>query len=472
MENLQQSQRALGELRREIKELTVSHAQVAQLGDRLQSERTALEGFGDRMAAMSARSLELDAKMSSVLRQLGLVDSGVTRAAELTRQVEIIERQLDAIDARLPVLGTIEGRLEQLDAISASVDARLRDQAARGAEIDGIKATSEALIERVSDAQRRLELVRAAQARLVPMVGDVSRLEEGIAAVAAQITALSRDDAAMVAQERRFAELLDLSREIATDVGDRARDMERLSDALTRAAGEKDALVKALALAQARQGEVVTQTQAIDDQLVRAAALLAQIQERSAEAAVSETRLAAIESRCQDITRLGEDMERCVLFISEREAQVLGVRAEVDGIHAVCERSRADLALLSDRRAEVQQLRASTDALLTQMAETDTRFAALTARQAAIDAVQAKADEVAALLDDVRSAYDLLSERHEVVDQIAEKVAGLEALVQEAQTVADRLQRQPNEQLERKVKRLKVKGARAKSESADLAAVV
>jgi len=459
LETLQQNQRTINELRRELKELNVSYTSVTQLGDRLQAERGALEAFSERMSAMSGRALEVDAKMTSVLQQLGLVDGGTAKAAELGRQIEVIDRQLDAIEGRLPELGSIEGRLERLNTISTSVDDRLREQTARSAEIDAIKTSCDVLVGRVSEAQTRLEAVRAAQARLVPMTGDVARLEQGIAAAAAKIEALTRDEAAMVAQERRFTELVDAGREVAAEVDDRAREAQRLSDALARATSEKDDLLSALYRMQARQDEVGAHVQTIDDQLARADVMLKQIQERSAQAAVSETRLAGIESRCHDIARLGDEMERSVESIVAREEEVLRIKSEVDGIRAVCEQSKDDLAAVSERRAEVASLRSSVDVLLAQLNATDERIAALKAQQTMVDAVQAKAEGVAALLDDVSAAYELLSEQREVVDQVADKVASLEALVQEARAVTERAQRQPSEQLERKVKNLKIKTA-------------
>ena len=141
-----------------------------------------------------------------------------------------------------------------------------------------------------------------------------------------------------------------------------------------------------------------------------------------------ETRVAGIESRCQDIARLGDEMERSVESIVAREEEVLRIKSEVDGIRAVCEQSKDDLAAVSERRAEVTSLRSSVDTLLAQLNETDEHIAALKAQQTMVDAVQAKAEGVAALLDDVaRPTGCCRTARGR--GQVADKIAGLEALV-------------------------------------------
>jgi uncharacterized protein YoxC len=97
----------------------------------------------------------------------------------------------------------------------------------------------------------------------------------------------------------------------------------------------------------------------------------------------------------------------------------------MDGIHAVCERTKADLAHVSERRGDVAHLRTTTDALLAQVEVTNQRLASLKTQMPLLDAVQDKAEAVATLLDDVRAAYELLAERHDAVEQVADKVTRL-----------------------------------------------
>jgi len=134
------------------------------------------------------------------------------------------------------------------------------------------------------------------------------------------------------------------------------------------------------------------------------------------------------------------------------------VKREVEAVHAVCARSKADLAYIADHRSDVLSLKNTVDTLLPRIVETDERLSSLDARSKVIDTVHSKAEAVATLLDDVRGAFDLLVEQRAVVDQVADKIAGLEALVQDARVVSERAQRRPEATnwLARQVKNLRV----------------
>jgi chromosome segregation ATPase len=460
MDALRKSQADLDALRQELHELTVTQATVSTLSENLKTEREALLAFDDRMSAMSSRASTLDTKMDVVLRQLPLIEAGAQKADQIGRHVASIDWQLDAVERRLPILENIEGRLDRLGEVSATVDTRLKEQLARRAELETLKTNCDEVADRAGEIQQRLEGVRLAQSRLLPLVESVDRLQRDIEAARVAFQSVARDEAYVVEQEKRFTDLLATSRTITSEVGDRVEEVRRLGEELNKAAGVKDALLTELAQAQVRQHDVIAKAQTAEGQLVRAEETLHRIEQRSAKAALSSSVLAGIEARFLDITRLSEEIERSAESIVERGAQVQAVKAEVDEVHAVCARSKADLDQVVERRAEVTSLKSSVDELLSRIGDTDARMAALDARGEVIDEVHAKAEAVATLLDDVRGAFDMLAERQTVVDQVADKVAGLESLVEDARAVVERAQRQPviSDQLTRKVKDLRVKG--------------
>src|SRR6266851_3432601 len=81
MDALRQSRQDLDVLRKEVQDFYKSHAEIAQLRDKLGADRQALEAFGDRMTAMSMRAPELEAKMDAILGQMKLVEEGTQKAA-------------------------------------------------------------------------------------------------------------------------------------------------------------------------------------------------------------------------------------------------------------------------------------------------------------------------------------------------------------------------------------------------------
>ncbi|MBM3806717.1 MAG: hypothetical protein FJW22_00820 [Acidimicrobiia bacterium] len=67
-----------------------SHAEAAQLRDKLSADRTSL---GKRATALLSRTLELESKMEAVLSKMAAVDDGTraaTRPGELAAEVESI----------------------------------------------------------------------------------------------------------------------------------------------------------------------------------------------------------------------------------------------------------------------------------------------------------------------------------------------------------------------------------------------
>jgi hypothetical protein len=138
----------------------VSYTSVTQLGDGCRPSG-ALEAFGERMSAMSGRALEVDAKMTSVLQQLGPWTAAPPerRSSPADRSHRPAARRHRGPAARA---GSIEGRLERLNTISTSVDERLREQTAQCGDRrhqDQLRRARR----RVSEAQARLEAVRAAR---------------------------------------------------------------------------------------------------------------------------------------------------------------------------------------------------------------------------------------------------------------------------------------------------------------------
>ena len=91
MDALKQSRHDLDALKKEVQDFYKSHAEIAQLRDKLGADRQALEAFGERVAAMQTRAPELEAKMDAILGKMTLVEEGTQKA---TRLGEAIAEQI------------------------------------------------------------------------------------------------------------------------------------------------------------------------------------------------------------------------------------------------------------------------------------------------------------------------------------------------------------------------------------------
>ena len=133
------------------------------------------------------------------------------------------------------------------------------------------------------------------------------------------------------------------------------------------------------------------------------------------------------------------------------------MRAEVETVHQISARSKADLTHVVEHRGEVTALKASVDDLLSRIAETNERMAIIDSRRKLVDEVQTKANTVVHLLDDMHVNLESLSEQKAVVDHVAEKVAQLEFMLQEARNTLRTLQheRELAERIELGIKQLR-----------------
>ena len=103
MDALRHSRQDLDVLRKEVQEFYKSHAEIVTLVDKLGANRQALEGFGDRMNALSARAPELESKMEAILGQMKLVDEGTQKATRLNQVVAELDAQISRVTARAAV---------------------------------------------------------------------------------------------------------------------------------------------------------------------------------------------------------------------------------------------------------------------------------------------------------------------------------------------------------------------------------
>ena len=135
------------------------------------------------------------------------------------------------------------------------------------------------------------------------------------------------------------------------------------------------------------------------------------------------------------------------------------MKAEVETVHQISARSKADLSHVIESRGEVAALKIRVDELLSRIAETDERIASIDSRRKVVDEVQTKANAIVHLLEDVRINLETLGEQKAVVDHVAEKLARMEFAMQEAQTIIRALQheRQLAERIEQSIKQTRTR---------------
>ncbi len=462
MDALRQSSRDLEKIRKEIQDFYKAHADVAQIRDKLAADRLQFQTFSEQMTAFSTRAPELEARLEAVLGKMALVEEGTQKATRLGESVSALDAQLNRVAARLQFVEKLETRLNGLNELSAEVDRKFADQLARQGELDTLKSSCDGLAAQMVDAQHKLESVSVLQTKLLPMTDRVHTLQTDVEKAQARLEEVKRDEADVAEQEKRFVELLAASRGVSTEVAERVRQMQALSEELGRSSTVRDELMADLGRVQERQREVVAHLEATEDQLKRTEKLFKQLDQRRTQLAFAEKKMGAFEARIAELKQSTDEFDKKIQAISQREALVAAVKKEVESIYEISARSKSDLEHVSEHRGELDALKGKVDELLGRIGETDERIAAIDTRRKVVDEVQHKTNAIVHVLDDIRVNLETLGEQKAVIDHVSEKVAQLEFSLQEARNTVRSLQheRELAERIEQSIKQMRTKTAR------------
>ncbi|MSO83633.1 MAG: hypothetical protein EXQ53_10120 [Acidobacteria bacterium] len=192
---------------------------------------------------------------------------------------------LDAFSGRMTAFMV---RTPQLDATLNAINGKLAEQLARRTELDTLKSQCETVLAQTLDAQQQIEAVSARQRKLLPVTGRLSALEGQIEKTKRRFREVVRDEAVVREQETRLAECVEASRALAAETTERMKQTQALSDELIRAAAIKEELMSELARIQTHQRDASTQVEATEDQVKRPEAMYKQLDQRRSQLAFSE----------------------------------------------------------------------------------------------------------------------------------------------------------------------------------------
>ncbi len=467
-EALKQSRQDLDQLRVEIADFHTAHADAAKLRDKLGADRASLEAFGERATALLSRTPELESKMDAVLSKMATVDEGTKAATRLGELAAELDAQLTRVGARLGFIEKLEGRINNLHVVTSDVDRKLTEQLARRNEVENLKSLCDTLGTQVVDVQQKLDGVASMQARLAPITNEVSALQKSLEKSHVLAQSVKQEESVVHDQKARLTELVEQGRALAADTAERLKQVQTVTDELGRAGAIKEELLVELARVQTKQRDAVTQTEAAEDQLKRAETMVKQLEQRRTQLAFSEKKIATFEQRLNELARATEGVETKMKQIVEREALVASVKEEVETVHRISSRSKADLQFVTDHRAEVTDLRAKVEDLLGRVDDTDVKILAIDAKRKMVEEVQTRANAITNLLDDINVNLEMLGEQRAVIDHVGEKLARLDFMVQEAQNTLRALQREREvaERIEQGIKSLRASSGGGKIASA------
>ena len=297
---------------------------------------------------------------------------------------------MDQLLARTQFVDKLEARIDGMHTLAAEVDGKLAEQLSRRSELDTLKSQCDSILARTLDAEQKIESVEAQQRKLLPVTNRVSTLEARIEAAHSRVKEIQQDEAVLREQETRLAEYVEANRALADETSARMKQTQALNDELTRAAATQRRIsfrTRTHSDTPARRGGASQNDRGSDQthrnnvQADRTAA---------GQLAFSEKKVALVEAKMAELSDKAGTLDQTIKGILERQAVVGAVKTEVDSVHEISARSRADLQFVTDHRDEVAAVRSQINDLLTTARETAEKVASIEGRQEMVDEVQAK----------------------------------------------------------------------------------
>ena len=191
---------------------------------------------------------------------------------------------------------------------------------------------------------------------------------------------------------------------------------QALNDELVRAAAMKDELISELARIQTRQRDVTAQVETTEDQVKRTETMYKQIEQRRGQLVFSEKKVVLVEAKMAELSEKAGGLDQRIKGILERQAVVGAVKIEVDSVHKISARSRADLQFVTGHLDELAAVRSQVNDLLATAQETEEKIVVIEGRRTAVDEVQAKTNLISNLLDDVTVNLETLGEQKSMIE--------------------------------------------------------
>ena len=458
-ETLLRSREDLDELRKEIEAFYASHTKAAQLRDKLGADRAALEGFLGRMNEFSGQLPDLDARMNAITAKLSVVDEGTQKATTLVSIAADLDQQMTRIAGQQQHVERVDGRLRVLHDLSGDIDRKLELQLGRREEVESLRSVCDGLSIQVADVQQRLDGVSALQHKLLPITTQLAVVKNQLEKTQTQVEDVRKSDKEVIDQERRLTALLAGTRSVAAEADERLAQVQGLIAELARSVAVKEELSDELGRVQYRQREVGAHFQTSEDQLKRVEAMTKQLERRRSRLAFGEKKIATFESRLGELKTLADEVDAKIQAIAVRDTFVESVKQEVEGLHEISARSKADLDHVAAHRADAVTSRERANEVLACVGETEQRMAVIESRRKLVDEVQRKTNVIVTVLEDVRVNLETLSEQKAVIDHVVDSLGSLNSTVQAAQATLKALQaeRELAERIQSGIKQLRAR---------------
>lgn len=311
----------------------------------LEQRATTLDMVEKRPEQPSLQATDAQAAIEEFKRELAALEESRNQLRESSREMEGMKQSVDHAAALRTELDQIRGVAGQL----GDDYARLRDASREAREgsaaaadvVQEVERKLGWLEQRVTEIQTTLD---GETRRRDEFVQETARMENDGRALAATIAThverLALEKKQFETFEQRMEKLIEHERQLSY-LPERLEEFSRIFEALTNQA----------------------------DELRRKQASLEPLQEQlnalQAMASDMDEKFTALFARQAELAQKSDEFEQKLMALADREPVVRAVKEELDTVHQMSEKSKADLQYLSDHGEDLSLLRRRLEELLT-----------------------------------------------------------------------------------------------------------
>jgi DNA repair exonuclease SbcCD ATPase subunit len=480
--------------RSSISEAEAAAAAVASQLETVATDVKAVEAAVDRVQAIGSETERLDASLATLTDRMGRIDqarpaieaamSDLTELrqsreavrdaleqmrishAEITRfreshwetetWLEGVQESLHGVEAQVQFLDGVRPLVDQLgkdvERVMASVEAvesrrqfveqlhsRLAEVASRSGQVE----------DRTQQLERRMEAAEKRFVSLSLQADDAERVARVVFGVTRQVEDSERRMTEIVGSigstEGRFREVEALAervRQIGADLEQRENALQRAAEQLQKASTLRNEGAAMLQEMEAQTRKLMESLAKTEARTARVDVLASQLEERASGLRFVERRMAQFEEQLAKWELADQEVRRALEDIAQRQATIDGLRADIQHMFALAERTMENVRSVGEAREEVRGTHELVQAALQGVADGKRVVEHLEWRKGQLDQIEGRLARADALVIDLDSSLETLETQRAVVEQVISQAGALEFQSKQAEALLETLRQE------------------------------
>lgn len=394
-----------------LEQMRVSHAEILRFRESQSETETWLEGVEASLSGVEERATFLDA-VRPLVDQLG-------------KDVERVLTSVEAVESRRQFLEQIHTRLAELGSRSGQME------------------------DRTQHLERRMEAAENRFVSLSLQADDAERVARVVFGVTRQVEESERRMTGIVGSigttEGRFREVEALAervRQIGADLEQREGALQRASEQLQKASALRSEGAAMLEELEGQTRKLVESLAKTEARTAQVDVLATQLEDRASSLRFVEKRMAQFEEQLGKWELADQEVRRALEDIAQRQATIDGLRADIQHMFTLAERTMENVRSVGEAREEVRATHEMVQAALEGVADGKRVVEHLEWRKGQLDQIEGRLARADALVIDLDASLMTLETQRAVVEQVVSQSGALEFQSKQAEALLETLRQE------------------------------